>query len=169
MMLNEVFARPCAGALIERVIDGELHLLVQTRRKNSGGETNGKIEIPAGKIREHECIFDTLRREVREETGLTVTHIDGESEAVFSKTCGHTTVSFTPFCMTENLSGAYGIVLHTFLCRAEGTPLSHTDETEDIRWMSAGEIHRLLEDDPDCFFFMHVNALRKWLRLCAEA
>ena len=165
-MMNEVFAKPCAGALIEREIDGVPCILVQTRQKPGGAETNGKLEIPAGKIREHECIFDTLRREVYEETGLTVTHIEGEDDAVSSAVCGHETVSFEPFCITENLSGAYGIVLSTFLCRAEGTPLEQTEEAEDIRWMTADELRDIVDNRPDSVFFMHVNALRKWLKAC---
>ena len=155
---------PCAAALITKVIGGQPYILVQTRQKSGGGETNGKIEIPAGKIREFESIFDTLRREVHEETGLTVTHIAGESDVVSAVTCGHTTIACSPFCVTQNLSGAYSIVLSTFLCRAEGTLLERTDETEDIRWMNARELRAILDHDPDKVFFMHVHALEKWLQ-----
>ncbi len=41
------------------------------------------IEIPAGEIREFENIYDCLRREIHEETGLEVTYIEGEDEASF--------------------------------------------------------------------------------------
>ena len=77
-MSYEVFAKPCVGAIIEKNIDGIPHILLQTRQKPGGDETNGKLEIPAGKIREYEGIFDALRREVREETGLRITKISGE-------------------------------------------------------------------------------------------
>lgn len=73
MYISEIFAKPCVGAIIEKVIDNEKYILIQTRQKEDGNETNGMIEIPAGKIREYEDIFSTLRREVWEETGLNIT------------------------------------------------------------------------------------------------
>lgn len=163
-MPNEVFAKPCVAAIIENVIDGEHCILVQTRRKPNGGDTNGKLELPAGKIREYECIFDALRREVSEETGLTVTHVHGEAEAASDSACGHATIACTPFCVTQNLSGAYSIILSTFICQAEGTPLSRTDETENIRWMPLRELRLILDHDPDSIFFMHIIALKKYLQ-----
>ena len=63
-MSEEVFAKPCVGAIIEKNIYGEKCILLQTRRKPGGDDTNGKLEIPAGKIREYEGVFDALRREV---------------------------------------------------------------------------------------------------------
>ncbi|MEF2562499.1 MAG: hypothetical protein UI647_06930 [Negativibacillus sp.] len=51
-MIKEVFAKPCVGAIIEKIIGNERHILIQTRQKEDGNETNGMLEIPAGKIRE---------------------------------------------------------------------------------------------------------------------
>ena len=64
-MINEVFAKPCVGAMIVKTVENEEYILIQTRQKEGGNETNGMIEIPAGKIREYEDVFTTLRREVR--------------------------------------------------------------------------------------------------------
>lgn len=61
----EAFAIPCVGAIIERTVNGERCVLVQTRQKKGGGETNGKLEIVGGKIREYEDIFEALRRSMR--------------------------------------------------------------------------------------------------------
>ncbi len=159
----ESFAIPCAGAIIEKNIDGEMYILLQTRFKRDGGETNNKLELPAGKIREYENIFEALRREVYEETGLTVTEIIGEN----SLTCGQidevNIVSFEPFCVTQNMSGAYSILLLTFICRAEGDLYESTDETQNIKWVKVDEVKRMIENEPQEFFFMHVNALKKYL------
>ena len=163
--MKEVFAIPCAGALIERTIDGEPHLLLQIRQKENDHGTNGLLEIAAGKIREYETVFDTLRREVKEETGLTVTKIHGEEDAFCTLSGDVETLSFTPFCVTQNRSGAYSIILHTFLCEAEGEPLASTNETQDIRWMKASEVKALVQHHPERFFFMHLNALRKYYGL----
>ncbi len=39
------------------------------------------LEIPAGEIREFASIFDTIRREVKDEIGLDFVKIKGEDEA----------------------------------------------------------------------------------------
>lgn len=161
--IMEVFAKPCVGAIIERVVDGVPCILMQTRQKEGGDDTNGKLEIPAGKVREYECVYDALRREVMEETGLTLTAIMGEPEAKPAEVAGNLTVSFTPYCTTQNLCGAYSILLHTFLCCAEGEPLTSTDETQNIGWMPIDLLRERLSEYPEDFFFMHVFALRKYL------
>ena len=68
----EVFAKPAAGGIIIKRESGIDYILIQERCKENGGAENGLIEIPAGKIREFENIFDCLRREILEETGLKV-------------------------------------------------------------------------------------------------
>ena len=171
-MTAEIFAKPCAAAIIEKHIDGEPYILMQTRQKENDRHTNGMLEIPAGKIREYENIYMTLRREVREETGLTVTEIQGEEKALSIKMADAEIISYEPYCITQNLSGAYSIILHTFLCRAEGTLLTGTNETENIHWMKVKEVRELVEKSPDRIFFMHIIALKKYLRqteeYCAE-
>ena len=78
----EKFAIPCVAAIIEKIVNNKKYILIQTRQKEDGAETNGMLEIPAGKIREYENIFRALRREVKEETGLTITKILGEDRQV---------------------------------------------------------------------------------------
>ena len=163
--MNEIFAKPCVGALIEKTVDDEKYILIQTRQKEDGGETNGMIEIPAGKIREYEDIFSALRREVREETGLRITKIYGENDVVSNQVGDVTTISFEPYCVTQNLSGAYSIILNTFLCEAEGNLLDCKNETENVRWENVSEVKRLIKEEPEKIFFMHQNALKKYLHL----
>lgn len=104
---------------------------------------DGLLEIPAGKIREYENIFDALRREVWEETGLHLTRIKGEEDKQFLNIDGKRTIIFSPYCVTQNLSGAYSIILSTFLCEAEGELLERTNETENIRWIKRDELKKL--------------------------
>lgn len=164
-MTEEIFAKPCVGAIIEKNINNEKYILIQTRQKEDGGFTNGMLEIPAGKIREYENIFEALRREVWEETGLRVTKIQGEENTVSTKIGDVTTLSFMPFCVTQNLSGAYSIILNTFICEAEGELLVSSNETEDIRWMHVDEVRRIVEETPEKVFFMHVNGIMKYLNM----
>lgn len=160
--IKEIFAIPCVGAIIEKVISNEKYILIQTRQKEDGNETNSMIEIPAGKIREYENIFLALRREVWEETGLKITQIYGEDSTVDTQTENVSTLSFQPFCITQNLSGAYSIILNTFLCEAEGDLIKTTNETENIYWIRAVELRQMLNENPENIFFMHINALKKY-------
>lgn len=161
--MKEKFAFPAVGAIIvKRDANGEC-ILVQNRKKNNGDGTDGLLEIPAGKVREYENIFEALRREVWEETGLHLTKVRGEEDRQFLNIDGNKTIAFAPYCVTQNLSGAYSIILSTFLCEAEGELLEYTDETENIRWMRREELKEIVDNAPEKIFLMHVHALRKYL------
>ncbi len=161
--MEEQFAVPCVGAIIEKAAEGKRFLLLQTRQKPDGGETNGLLEIPAGKVRAYESLFDALYREVWEETGLQVTAIGGEERSDSLCLPQGEVCTAEPFCVTQNLSGAYPILLHTFCCQAEGNPVSVSKESCDIDWMDTETLERLLREQPERFFFLHVPALRKYL------
>lgn len=156
--------KPAAAAIIEKIENGKRYILIQERNKENGGIENGMTEIPAGKIREYENIFDALRREVWEETGLRLIYIDGEDNTVLSNINGYKTISFDPFCITQNLSGGYSIIVETFLCRAEGNLLFQTNETRNIRFELAENVERVVNEDPESFYPMHINALKKYFQ-----
>jgi len=113
---------------------------------------DGLLEIPAGKIREYENIFDALRIEVWEETGLHLTVIWGEEDSKFLDVNGNKTIIFSPYCVTQNLSGAYSIILSTFLCEAEGEILERTNETANIRWMKRDALKEIVDNSPQSIF-----------------
>jgi ADP-ribose pyrophosphatase len=159
----EVFAKPAVGAIIEKVIDGVSHILIQERSKVDDDVENGLIEIPAGKVREYENIFDGLCREVWEETGLELTEIQGEKETVTCECNGYTVISFNSFYSSQNLRGGYSIMLQTFICTAKGELLVQSDESINIRWISIDDLKFLLEKDERAFYPMHINAIKKYI------
>ena len=62
------------SVIIEREHAGEREVLVQTRWKpERDPQYSGTLEIPAGGIHAYENVYEAVRREVREETGLRVT------------------------------------------------------------------------------------------------
>ena len=162
---KEIFATPAVGAIVEKEVDGVPHILLQTRRKKNDLGRNGKLELPAGRIRQYENIFQALRREVWEETGLTVTHIQGMDAALLSAVDGMETLCMEPFCVNQNLNGVYSIILSVFLCRAEGEPAAESDESCDIHWEKAETVKKLLQTQPERFFLMSVNPLKKYFGL----
>ena len=166
--MTETFAIPCAAALIRREVAGQPCVLLQTRHKPGAGIENGLLELPAGKVREYESLFDTLRREVAEETGLTVTHIGGEAETWRDESLGYAVQTSEPYCVTQNLSGGYSILLSTFLCEAEGEARGST-ESHSPRWVPLTEVLGLLDTQPEIFYPLHIGALRQYAaRICAD-
>lgn len=57
------------------------------------------------------------------------------------------------------------MILNTFLCEAEGDLIESTNETENVHWEKVSEIERLLRENPEKIFFMHINALKKYLKV----
>src|SRR5574341_2340059 len=85
----EVFARferlrsgldvnvPIVSAIIEREHNRKKKILVQTRWKPDRDPLySGTLEIPAGGMQVYENVYDAVKREVLEETGLRVTRFD---------------------------------------------------------------------------------------------
>ena len=159
----EKFIVPCVAAIIEKITNNEKYILIQTRQKEDGAETNGMLELSAGKIREYENIFEVLRKEVKEETGLSITKILGEDNQISNFIKGNEVISYTPYCITQNLSGAYSIILNTFLCEAKGELLTETNESQNIHWIKIEEFKKILKNNPEKTFLLHVNALQKYL------
>ncbi len=54
----ELLTKPAVGGIIEKNIDGLDYILIQDRFKDNAKLEYGLLEIPAGKIREFENIFN---------------------------------------------------------------------------------------------------------------
>ncbi len=161
----EQFMKPGVGGIVERIIKGVTYILLQERYKDDAPLEEGLIEIPAGKIREFENIYDCLRREIKEETGLDVVWIEGETDSIVHESNGYKVMSYEPFASSQNLEGTYPIMVQTFICRIKGELAESTNETRFLRWVTMEELKNLLENQPQNFYPMHVNTLRKYMRL----
>lgn len=159
----ERFAIPGAGGIIESRIEGVDYLLIQERYKDEAPGEAGLVEIPAGKVREFENIFDCLRREIKEETGLDTVEIYGENECEIIEENGYRVISYTPFSCSQNLTGSYPIMVQVFICRVEGSVLKATNETKNMRWASLKELKQLLENNRSLLYPMHISTLKKYL------
>ena len=160
--MTELFSKPAAGGIIERIIDGEVFILLQERYKGNDRE-NGLVEIPAGKIREFENIYDCLRREISEETGLELTYIQGEEESVIVEHNGYKVLNYTPFSCSQNVEGDYPIMVQVFICRADGKEVEETNESRNLRWVSLNNLRDMLRDE-ESFYPMHVSTLKKYIK-----
>lgn len=161
----EVLAKPGVAGIIEKVIDGVDCILVQERYKDDALAETGLLEIPSGKVRAFECIYDTLRREVKEETGLEVVEISGERESQIITLNNYRVISYEPFASSQNTMGEYPIMVNTFICKVEGTLLTESDESKNIRWISLEELNVLLEKEINSLYPMHITSFRKYLKM----
>jgi len=159
----ELFTIPGVGGIIEKNLNGIDYILIQDRFKEDKPLEKGLIEIPAGKIREYENIFDCLKREIKEETGLEVVRIEGESESYKYKSNGYEVLSYNPFNCSQNIDGYYPIMVQIFICEVKGELLDETSETKNIRWIPLEELNLLLKRNEEYFYPMHVNTLKKYL------
>lgn len=162
----ERFAIPGVGGLIRCFQAGEPWILVQERDKAGAPGETGLIEIPAGKIRAFENIYECLRREIKEETGFDVIRIHGEAESVAVNLNGYEVLSYLPYSSSQNLIGEYPIMVQTFLCEVEGAHVERSDESRNIRWIRLPELETLLRDEPARFYPMHLTTLRRYVEEC---
>jgi NTP pyrophosphohydrolases including oxidative damage repair enzymes len=162
-MKAEQFAIPGVGGIIIKEIDNIEHILLQTRCKPNAPNEDGLLEIPAGKIRAFENIFDTLKREVKEETGLVVTEVFGENQLPVYDGANYKVINFMPYSCAQNIAGTYPIMVFVFICRVTGDLLEFSDESNNYKWIPCSEVKKLLNEAPKLFYPMHVNTLKRYL------
>ncbi|HYH01796.1 MAG TPA: NUDIX domain-containing protein [Bacillota bacterium] len=161
----ESFTLPAAGGIIEQTRDdGMVYVLIQERWKEEAPNESGLLEIPAGKIRAFESVFDCLRREVREETGLRVVKIWGETEASWTEINGYRVINYAPFACAQNVEGHYPIMVQVFICEVQGEALRVSDESQNLQWVALAELQQKLATQPEKFYPMHVKTLEQYLK-----
>jgi 8-oxo-dGTP pyrophosphatase MutT (NUDIX family) len=138
-----------ARALIERETLAGREILLQMRNKPYEGHK--PLELPGGRVEEFESLLTALRREVREETGLELIAIEGESTRIETNATDSNVECLRPFAVYQTTSGPVDSLGVYFRCRASGEVLSHGDETEAIQWMPVKEIAQRLQDEPEIF------------------
>lgn len=107
--------------------------LLLIRKSVSSPVFPGKWEVPGGRIMWEESLAENLSREVYEEVGLQVSGAE-------------------PFAlwdwMIHNQNGGTRIIAAAMFCRAD-------DGEPTLK-------HQLIEDNIDCFEWVHVSALRQF-------
>jgi 8-oxo-dGTP diphosphatase len=158
------FPVPIVSAIIERQRDGEVEVLVQTRWKpDKDPKYSGTLEIPAGTLELYENVYDALRREVYEETGFRVIGFRPDVRTRTHTLRGDHSFAFLPFCCQQQTRELNRIGF-VFICTVEpGEPRPGEGEVREARWMTKGELRRILEHTPEQIFAFQLGALDYYL------
>lgn len=155
---------PFVGAIIERISQtGSKQILMQIRDKPTDLANFGCYEIPGGKLKAFEDVFDAVRREIKEECGLEVSHIYGEETRTDCFNKKEVSTIFEPFCVTQMKSGPFFGVI--FLCKALGTPQAAHNETKDVEWMEIDHLKHIMMHHPEKIYSPFYAALKKYLAM----
>lgn len=153
------------SVIVERVHNGEIEVLVQTRWKPERDAVySGTLEIPAGGIGSYENIYDAARREVWEETGLKVTSFYPEVRTAIYAPRDDDCFAFVPFCCQQQLKGGIPRIGIVFICQVEdGEPQPGTGEVSEVFWMKASELQEIVEKEPERIFTLQLPVLDYYL------
>lgn len=88
---------------MERKIGDRVEIVVQTRDKSN----EQALELPGGRLELFEPILDGLRREVYEETGLTVVEVEGSHTYIDTRGVNpdFEVECVEPFCVYQTIKG----------------------------------------------------------------
>jgi 8-oxo-dGTP diphosphatase len=132
----------CILAVRARACEG-YELLLQSRVKpDDDTPYNGYLELPQGKVEANETLSDAVHRELREETGLTVTRFlaGGESGAASGVETSVLTTSQPLICVTDSAQNHIGLGV---VVEVSGE-FQETAEADGHAWFTPGELVSLL-------------------------
>lgn len=150
---------PNVAALVLREPD---HLAVLLQRRDKPGEVvRGRWEVPGGRWRAGESAAQAIRREVEEETGLTVGMITSPTETF--EAAPHIGIDVAePAVVVAGVDGAYPSLHVVIECTAQGEPRALSGETAEPTWWPIDELQRDLGDRPDDFVWQSHAILNAW-------
>lgn len=156
---------PVVSAIIERRRKGRIEILVQTRWKPRRDPVySGLLEIPAGWIQQRESVYNALRREVFEETGLRVTKVFPKAP-LHRRRSRSDVLSFVPLCCQQQLTDGLPWISVVFVCRVKSaTPRAQRTEVKNIQWLPVNKVRKQLQHSPQKFFPLHVGALKHYCK-----
>lgn len=153
--------RPVVTAIIRKKIKGISHILMQTRWKpKDDPHYSGTLELPAGHLYPYENVYEALKREVFEETGLGIRVIKPSNHTKTFTPRDDAAFGFQPFCSQQQLKNGLPWIGFTFLCEVKnGKFVAQKSETRDQKWIPESEIEKMVKNNPEKIFTFHLPPL----------
>jgi len=127
---------------------GVAPILLQ-RRDNESEPVRGRIELPGGRWRSGESPALCAVREVAEETGVTVSGVEGV--VVADGEGDGSLVVVNPLVVVAGIDGRLPAVHVVLTAVGAGSPVPESGLTTDVRWWSLEDVQRAVESDPNGF------------------
>jgi ADP-ribose pyrophosphatase len=166
--MQENKSRPVVSAILQKKDKDGLKIFIQTRWKlHIDSPYSGMFEIPAGGVEGYENVYETLKREVKEECGLDVVRVINDFRTPTEEpTAGDKSFAFQPFLCQQVLSTRNGLpwIGFVFLCEVEGEVQMQENEAKDPIWVSLDELEIMLKTKPDKIFPLQLPVLRYYLK-----
>jgi 8-oxo-dGTP pyrophosphatase MutT (NUDIX family) len=158
------FPVPNVSAIIERRRGQLTEVLIQVRWKPERDPVySGTFEIPAGGIGRDENVYDALRREVFEETGLRVTGFRPDVKTQLHSEGADGVFAFVPFCCQQQLRGRARVGF-VFVCTvAADEPVPGRGEVTEITWLDTASLEKLVQEAPQRIFIFQRPVLEFYL------
>lgn len=163
--------RAVVSAILEKIEDGELKVFFQIRWKPlTSPAYTGLLEIPAGGIDGYEDAYDTVIREVKEETGLDVVEFVNDYYDVSENRPGDKSKVFTPFLCQQAIQTVDGLpwVGFVFRCRVEGEIKMQASEAKDPQWLTIPQIKEIIENKPETIFPLQFPVLKHYINFVSK-
>ncbi len=156
---------PVVSAIVQRQKNGITEVLVQTRWKpDRDPKYSGTFEIPAGWIDEYENVYEALKREIKEETGLKVIKIIPDIKTQIYSPKDDGAFAFVPFCCQQQVKGGKPWIGFVFLVEVEDRqPKAQASEVKDIKWIKKEELRALFEKTPEKIFTLQLGVIDYYL------
>ncbi len=155
------------SAILEKEEKGIKYILIQTRWKPKTSPTfTGLLEIPAGAIESYENVYDTLKREVLEETGLKIEAVAGDWQSEVEENIpGNKSRVFKPFICQQVLATRGGLpwIGFVFRVRVSGQPKAQRSEVKNPKWITLTELENIINNQPELIFPLQFPVLKHYL------
>lgn len=139
--MDEVLMRPFVSVIAIDTTDRHSRILLQRRTKPADRpEYYGLWELPQGKIRAGETLFEAARRELKEESGLEALALDPIHRATIDPH-SDTLHTFAPLtCVYDTARQCLGLPV---IVSTTGQPHDTSEATEHT-WMTQGQVIDLI-------------------------
>ncbi len=118
----------------------------------------GVLELPAGGIKSYEDVYDTLSREVKEETNLDIIRIiDNYKGEILSTKENQEAFVFKPFICQQVVKAEGGLpwIGFVFLCEVEGEVIIQENEAKEPKWLTLEELEGILKNKEKIFILQY--------------